>query len=156
MQDKDSLLKLGLSDNSKDTRYFISYIDGEYQFDTDNKIALRIYNAHYKNIYNYDSLDDISVYLSFFNRFGKFDFYNGFVYHKNSLDWKSYIDWTSTISMDINENLTITLKGDNILDRAKETNIFRFDPSKTPEMMMEPLHVSPIDRMFSINVEYRF
>jgi hypothetical protein len=58
--------------------------------------------------------------------------------------------------MDINENLTITLKGDNILDRAKETNIFRFDPSKTPEMMMEPLHVSPIDRMFSINVEYRF
>jgi iron complex outermembrane receptor protein len=156
MQDKDSLLKLGLSDNSKDTRYFISYIDGEYQFDTDNKIAFRIYNSHYKNIYNYDSLDDISVYLSFFNRFGKFDFYNGFVYHKNSLDWKSYIDWTSTISMDINENLTITLKGDNILDRAKETNIFRFDPSKTPEIMMEPLHVSPIDRMFSINVEYRF
>jgi hypothetical protein len=156
MQDRNSLLKLGLNNDDKDTQYIIGYIDAQYQFDIYNKVAVSIYASHYKNIYNYDSLDDMSIYLSFFNKFGKFDFYNGFVYHINSLDWKNYVDWTSTISYSVNENLTITLKGVNILDRAKETNIYRFDPTQTPMSMKEPLHVSPIDRSFSINLEYRF
>ena len=156
MQDSDSILQLGLTDEVKDTKYYIAFFDGEYKFDIDNKIALFLYTAHYKDIYNYDKLDDISAYLSFFNTYKNIDFYNGFVWHINSLDWKNYIDWTSTISWNIKENISITLKGDNILGKAKETNIFRFDPSKTPEMLMEPLHISPIDRSFSINVEYRF
>jgi len=156
MQDSDSILQLGLTDDSKDTEYYIAFFDTEYKFDIDNKVALFLYTAHYENIYNYDDLEDISAYLSFFNTYKNIDFYNGFIWHVNSLDWKSYLDWTSTISWNINENFSVTLKGDNILGKAKETNIFRFDPSKTPEVMLEPLHISPIDRAFSINMEYRF
>jgi len=156
MEDKNSILQLGLSDTTKNTKYYIALLDSEYKFDINNKIAIFLYAAHYKHIYSYDDLDDISAYLSFFNSYKNIDFYNGFVWHINSLDWKNYIDWTSTISWNIKENISITLKGDNILGKAKETNIFRFDPSKTPEMLMEPLHISPIDRSFSINVEYRF
>jgi len=157
MRDHNSLMHIDVENDKRDTIYFVSLLDGEYKFDIDNKIAFLIYTSHYKHIYSYDTLDDVSAYISFFNTYKNIDFYNGFIWHIDSLDWKSYIDWTSTISWNINENLSITLKGENILGRAKESTIVRFDPSSpSKDILEEPLHISPIDRSVSLNVEYRF
>ena len=154
MRDSDSLLQLGFNDVVEDTKYYISFLDTEYKFDIDNKISLQLYIANYNNISQYNTLSDISAYLNIFNRYKNIDFYNGFVFHANSLDWKQYIDWTFKVSWNINEKLSISLKGDNILGKAKKANIFRYDPST--HMLMKPLSISPVDRTFSINLEYRF
>ena len=118
-----------------------------------NKMDLQLYYAHYRNIYNLDKLEDISGYLSFANSYGDFDFYNGVVWHRNSVNWENYFDLTSSISWDINEDLTVTLKGDNLLNKAKKTSQFTYNP-----VTYEPgsLEISPIDQRITIELEYMF
>jgi len=155
MSDEDSLLK-NTFHNTSDTKYFTTILNYDYAFDRDNKVNLQMYYAHYEDIFNLDKLDDISGYFSFFNSYGDFDFYNGVVWHRNSLDWKNYVDWTSSVTWNISEVLTVTLKGDNILDKAKETSLYRLDVTTVPPTEMTPLSISPIDRRVTIELEYLF
>ena len=101
-----------------------------------------------------DKLQDYSGYLSFMNSYEDMDFYNGLVWHQNSINHKNYFDLTTSLSWNIKEDLTVTLKGENLLDRAKKTYLFRVDPqTHTP---LNPLEVSPVDRRFTVEVEYLF
>ncbi|AKF24545.1 hypothetical protein YH65_03420 [Sulfurovum lithotrophicum] len=156
MKDENGLLKNSLIANTGETEYYTAILNYDYAFDRDNKLNLQLYYARYNNIFNLDNLDDISGYFSFFNSYGNFDFYNGLVWHRNSLDWKNYLDWTSTVSWNLTEQLSITLKGDNILNRAKKTKLYRLDVTTQPPTIMEPLSVTPIDRRFTIELEYLF
>ncbi|MFT7823164.1 MAG: hypothetical protein ABXS92_00255 [Sulfurimonas sp.] len=152
MKDEDGLLQ-----NTKgagDTEYFFTVFNYDYKLDLNNEINVQLYYAHYKDIFNLDRLEDISGYLSFTNSYGNVDFYNGVVWHQNSLDWKNYFDLTSSISWKVNEHLTVTLKGQNLLDKAKKTDLYRVDPvTYTP---MEPLKITPIDQRVILELEYLF
>ena len=159
MEDEDSLMQTTLG-SENETKYFTSIFEYDYKFDQDNQVNLQLYYARYEDIFNIDLLHDISGYISFFNTYDSFDFYNGVVWHRNSLDWKNYYDWTSSITWNVNDSLTLTLKGDNLLDKAKETTIYRYDIvpnslgySVTPA---EPLSISPIDRRVTLELEYLF
>jgi iron complex outermembrane receptor protein len=153
MQDEDGLLQNGGEGN---TKYFFSVLTYSYMFDMDNKLDMTAYYAYYKDIFNIDILKDISAYISFQNRYGSFDFYNGIVYHQNSIDYTNYFDWTSAVTWNISENMTLTLKGDNLLDKAKKTNLHRIDISSGTPVLMEPLKISPIDRRVILELEYMF
>jgi hypothetical protein len=131
-------------------------VNYDYDFDRDNKVNLQLYYARYEDIFDFNELHDISGYFSLFNRYGDFDFYNGVVWHRNSLDWKNYFDWTSSITWNISDSFTLTLKGDNILNKAKETNLYRFDISSGVPVPTTPLSISPIDQSFMIELEYMF
>jgi len=160
MKDENSLLQ-NTTKNPADTKYFTTVLNYNYDFNKDNQLNLQLYYAHYEDIFHFDKLDDISGYLSFFNTYDDFDFYNGIVWHRNSVDWENYFDWTSSVSWNISENLTVTLKGDNILNKAKETGLYRVDPSSlippsTAPKILEPLSISPIDRRITIELEYMF
>jgi iron complex outermembrane receptor protein len=151
MKDEDSFIQNSIY---HDTKYFFTIFNYDYNFDLDNKMNLQLYYADYRNIGNVDELEDLSGYLSFINSYEDFDFYNGVVWHSNSLDWQNYFDLTSSISWNINEDLTLTLKGDNLLNKAKETYLFRVNPaSLTP---LPPLSISPIDQRVTIELEYLF
>ena len=54
----------------------------------------------------------------------------------------------------IDQDLTVTLKGDNLLNKAKKTNLFRVDP--TTGSMLDPMKVSPIDQRITLELEYLF
>ena len=153
MQDENSLLQNTL-ESQNDTKYFTTVLNYNYEFDKDNKVDIQLYYARYEDIFNFDRLDDISGYFSFFNTYGDFDFYNGVVWHRNSVDWDNYFDWTSSIAWNVNEALTVTLKGDNLLNKAKKTDLYRFDI--TTMQPMEPLSISPIDQRITIELEYMF
>ena len=154
MQDEDSLLQDKTSGLGGDTKYFTTIFNYDYNFNVDNKMNLELYYAHYKDILNVDKLEDISGYLSFINSYENFDFYNGVVWHRNSLDWKDYFDLTSSVSWNIDEDLTVTLKGENLLNKAKTTNLFRVDP--IAGSILDPLKISPIDQRITIELEYIF
>jgi hypothetical protein len=115
---------------------------------------LQLYYALYKDIFNLDKLEDTSGYLSFMNSYEDFDFYNGLVWHRNSLDWVNYFDLTSSVSWNISEDTTMTLKGENLLNKAKKTNLFRIDPATGS--MLAPLRVTPIDQRIILELEYLF
>lgn len=151
MQDEDSLIQ---NSGQSDTKYFFTIFNYDYDFDLNNKMNLQLYYAEYKNIGDVDKLEDVSGYLSFINTYESFDFYNGVIWHSNSIDWKDYFDLTSTITWNIDEDTTLTLKGENLLDRAKETYLFRVNPTRGD--MLRPLSISPIDQRITIELEYMF
>jgi len=154
MQDKESLLQDVLSGKGADTKYFTTLFNYDYRFDLETKIDVQLYYAYYKHIFNLDRLEDMSGYISFMKNYGAIDCYHGIVWHRNSLDWKNYIDLTSSFTWTINEMFSVTLKGENLLNRAKKTNLFRADPASGT--LLKPLKVSPIDRRIILDVEYRF
>ncbi len=151
MRDEDGLVQ---NTGTGETRYFFTIFNYDYDFDLNNKMNLQVYYAKYKKLANIDRLEDVSGYLSFMNSYEEFDFYNGVVWHQNSINDKNYFDVTSSVSWNVNENLTLTLKGENLLDKAKKTSIFRIDPSTGN--MLAPLEVSPIDRRITLELEYLF
>ena len=154
LQDEDGLLQNNIEGASGDTKYFTTIFNYDYNFNIDNKMNLQLYYAHYEDIFDLDKLEDFSGYLSFTNAYEDFDFYNGVVWHRNSLNWKNYFDLTSSVSWNIDEDLTMTLKGQNLLDQAKKTNLFRVDPA-TGSMLI-PLKISPIDQRITLELEYLF
>jgi len=154
MQDEDSLLQNRTSGSGGDTKYFTTLFNYDYNFNMDNKVNLQLYYAHYKDIFTEPKLEDISGYFSLANSYEDLDFYNGVVWHRNSVDWKNYFDLTSSISWNVNEACTVTLKGQNILDKAKKSNMIRIDPMTGT--MLNPLKISPIDRRITLELEYLF
>jgi iron complex outermembrane receptor protein len=151
LKDEEGLLQNG--GNGK-TQYVTTVFRYTYDFDRENSMDLQLYYAHYKDIFTLDKLEDYSGYLTFSNTYGKMNFYNGVIWHQNSIDHKNYFDLTSSVSWNINENLSLTLKGENILDKAKKTSLFRIDPASG--QMMAPLQISPIDRRVVVELEYMF
>ncbi len=154
MQDESSLLQNTMSGEGKNTKYFTTIFNYDYTFDLNNKINVQLDYANYHNLANLDKLEDISGYLSFMNSYEEFDFYNGLVWHRNSIDWVNYFDLTSTVSWNFNEDITLTLKGENLLNKAKKTNLFRIDPANGN--MLAPLQVTPIDQRIILELEYLF
>ncbi|PHS41301.1 MAG: hypothetical protein COB07_02185 [Sulfurovum sp.] len=153
-QDEDGIVQNDIIDPSGDTKYFFTVFNYDYSFDRNNKVDLQLYYAYYEDIFNLDKLEDISGYLSFINTYENFDFYNGVVWHRNSLDNKDYFDLTSSVSWNIYEDFTLTLKGDNLLNKAKESALFRIDPLSGS--VLEPLKISPIDQRIILELEYMF
>ncbi len=151
LKDEDGLLQNGGDGN---TKYFTTVFRYNYRFDSRNRMDLQLYYANYKDIFELDHLEDYSGYLTFSNQYGKFDFYNSVVWHQNSIDNKNYFDLTSSVSWNIHENLTLTIKGENLLDKAKKTDLFRVDP--VTGSLLPPLEISPIDRRVIIEMEYLF
>jgi iron complex outermembrane receptor protein len=151
MKDENGLLE---NNHKGNTKYFFGIFNYDYSFDMDNKIDLQLYYARYNDIFNLDTLEDYSGYLSFSNTYDDLQFYNAVVWHQNSINHKLYFDVTSSISYEINENLTLTLKGQNILGKAKETNLYRINPSNGK--FLSPLSISPIDQRITLEAEYRF
>lgn len=156
MQDEDGLVQNNTNGTSGNTKYFFTVFNYDYNFNIDNKVNLQLYYAHYEDIFNLDKLEDLSGYISFTNSYENFDFYNGIVWHQNSLDWKNYFDVTSSVSWNINKDFTLTLKGQNLLGKAKKSSLFRVDPTTVPPTMLSPLEVSPIDQRITLEMEYTF
>ncbi len=151
MQDKNGLLE---NDGTGKTQYFFTIFNYNYLFDINNKIDIQLYYARYKDIANVDRLDDYSGYFSTSNKYENFNFYNAVVWHQNSIDYVHYFDVTSSISWNASENLTFTLQGENLLNKAKETNLFRINP--TTGALLAPLSISPIDQRITLEMEYTF
>ena len=154
MKDENGLLEAESKIGGGKTQYFSTILNYDYKFNQNNNLNIQLYYATYNNIFDIDKLTDSSAYISHSISYNKFDFYNGIIWHKNNIDKINFIDWTSTISWNINKDITITLKGQNLLDRAKNKPIYRVDPIK--QTMITPLFVNTVDKRFTIELEYLF
>jgi iron complex outermembrane receptor protein len=98
------------------------------------------------------------------NTFGKFDIFNEIIYFKNNLERISYLDYSAGIKYNYSKDFSISIKGQNIFNKAKEVIINRintstptFNPTNPMTWSLDtPLNVSSIDRKVLFNLEYLF
>lgn len=126
------------------------YLRAQHRFNLENKIVLEGFKVFVDNY----ATPDAGGLLQIFNTIGKFDIYNELLYRNSvTVDYgmgdvktdTSY-DYTLSVSYEIDKNVKLKLKGENLLDKAQVTQI---DPSGS-------LEVPAIQRRAILTMEYTF
>jgi len=151
LKEKNNLLDVN---RITDTKSFVSVMNYDYTLDTSNKVNIQFAYARYFDIPDTGDVNVYNAYMMLSNSYDSFSIYNGLVWNYSSYFKTNHFDWTSSISWDISENFTFTLKGENLLNKAKTYNIFRINPLNGT--FMTPLTVSSFDQRVSVEMEYRF
>jgi len=151
MKENNNLININ---DIEDTTSFISLLNYDYTLDIHNDINMQFAHSYAKDIKNIGDIYSYSGYLMLSSLYDSFSIYNGFVWNYDTYVEKNYLDWTSSISWDMSENLTFTLKGENLLNKAKEYQIFRINP--LTGSLKSPLTPSSFDQRISAELEYVF
>jgi len=107
------------------------------------------------DMYEIDSIDRYSGIIRNINTYKKFDIFNEILYFRDDYRSKhNYFDYSAGVKYHYSDDLTISIKGENILNKAQVTIFDRVNPETFASE--EPLRISPIDRMFTISLEYLF
>lgn len=99
--------------------YFMNYI---YIFDNNNKMMLEYYWTDHNRPFNQSPI--AGGYIKLFNSYEDFDFYTEFIYRKGYYHEKFAMqvddgyDLTMAITYHMNKTTTVSLKGQNLLDKA--------------------------------------
>lgn len=101
------------------------FVNTKYKFDEDNKLFAEYFITD-KDKYHFSS--DNGALVQLFNRAGRFDFYNEFIYRSSYIDMFGYkidagYDYTAGAIYRYSKNLDLKVKGENIFDRASKSNI---------------------------------
>ena len=151
IKEKNNLIDLENIDKSTSLVTVMNY---DYKIDTDTKLNTQFSYVHYFDLGNFGNVNAYSSYVMLSNQYDDISFYNGVVWNQDSIRSTNYFEWTSSISWDVTEDWTFTLKGENLFDKAQPYSIFRINPQTGS--MIQPLSVSPIEQRISIEVEYLF
>jgi len=151
LREKNNLLNI---QNIEDTESLVNVLTYDYRIDKDTQFNIQFTYARYFDVTNIGDIDAYNSYMMFSKNYGDFNIYNGLVWNYRTYEKKHHFDWTSAISWNVSEDLTFTLKGENLLNQAKTYDIFRVDPSTGS--LISPLEVSPIDQRVMFEVEYLF
>ncbi|MDD5373394.1 MAG: TonB-dependent receptor [Sulfurimonas sp.] len=132
--------------NNPDTADFRQlFINTKYKFNEDNKLFVEYFIAD-KDKTHLGS--DNGALVQLFNKVGRFDFYNELVYRSAYIDMMGYeidagYDYTAGAIYHYSKNLDLKVKGENIFDRASQSNI-------------NGVFTSAIERRAIFTLEYTF
>ncbi len=146
------------------------YFNGkEYK---NSPIKEKLNNLSFKYKYNFDPLNSIIFndwiyylrsnklykfyggYVAFFNKIGKFDLFNSLSYRDGYDDQKPAFNLNSTVTYEATRNLTLYLKGNNLLNRGIGTDYMRINPLNGNKTILK--RVPDFDRTVWFGVEYKF
>ncbi len=88
------------------------------------------------------------------HNFAKFNFFEELIYDTDNIDHKNYFDLSAGAKYRFRKNLTISVKGENLLNKAKRDDYSIFDLKTFT--MKQPLSISPIDRRVTLSLEWYF
>ncbi len=100
------------------------------------------------------NLKQYAATLKSFNTYKKFDFFNEILFYRDDVDRKNFYDYSAGIIYHKNEDLSFSIKGTNIFNKARKTSYARI--SLTNLTKDTPLEISPTDRTILFSVEYTF
>lgn len=136
------LINLGIT-----TRYKLVYNDY-------NSLFLELSHRRVKNIPRIDTYKINTVILRTVNSYKKFDIFNEILYCRNNLYKRNNYDYSAGIIYHVNNDLSLSLKGTNLLNKAKKQIYYRINP--VTFTMETPFEASPIDRKIMFSIEYTF
>lgn len=88
------------------------------------------------------------------NTFNKFDVFNEFIYERDNIQDVHSIDFNSGLKYNYSSDMCISLKGENIFNRAIKQSYWRVNPLTGKQL--EPLRVTPYDQKVTLSMEYTF
>jgi hypothetical protein len=88
------------------------------------------------------------------NTYKKFDIFNEIVYYRDSKENKNYYDYSAGVIYHHNEDLSFSIKGQNIFNKAKTTDFVLVDPNTFQRDAV--VKVPSIEQRFMISMEYLF
>ena len=89
-----------------------------------------------------------------FNIYKNFDFFNELIYYKNDNNKDNSYDYNLAISYHYTDDLVFSIKGINILDKARKINYTVLDIENMPNV--ENIAIPSIDRKVLLTMEYTF
>jgi len=154
---KDGIYFDGTYNNNKDRLIFdtISF-ENQYSINTNDNIdfnAWTIFADGGKNS-NDRYVQEYGGSLSLYKKFAQFDTYNSISYVSGKKEMADGWNYNATISYKYSKNLTIFLKGKNLLDKALLSNYKSINP--LTHQITELNNISNIDRTVWFGLEYQF
>jgi len=146
----------GLIDNYDKTIDIKSVVTGytHHYNEYDKLYATLGYNTM-KNLPQTDCLKEYSFTILNLNKYKQYDIFNEILYYRNNTINKNYFDYSMGIAYHKTQDLTISLKAVNILNKAREVHYIRKNASN-PTLDEEPLSIPSIDRSITLTLEYTF
>jgi len=143
-----------LNANKEDMLAITAILRWEYDYNHYDKLVVEF---DYMEVDGIPSLDKYKTYrtiLRNLNTYGKFDIFNEVIYDRDNILKKNFYDYSSGIKYHKTEDLTISIKAENIFHKAKESPYYRVNP--TTFLQESSLYISPIDRKIILSLEYLF
>ena len=122
-----------------------------FNFDRLNRLDTNFYILNTNNRYTDEKDTTYGGYIRLLNTVGKFDFYNELIYRDGYEDLDAGYDFNSAVTYRYTKDLSLSLKGENIFDKALKTSYSLSDPNYT-----NPGAISVATQKFWITMEYRF
>ncbi len=127
-----------------------------YQINTQNKLVFNYWTdvTHHQGTSIKNSPKYYGASIASYNTFGKFDFYNELLYkHWPSIKHDGW-NLSSTITYRCSRKLNFYIKGENILNKALQSNYISINPLTSTTNYLSDIDV--MDRRFWFGVEYQF
>ena len=121
---------------------------------SDDSIEFTIGGNKIKNIPIVNSMNQYSATLRNFNSYKKFDFFNEILYYRDDIRKKDYFDYSLGVIYHQSDDLSISLKGTNLLNKATESQYYALSPQTYQQDT--PLSISPIDKKIMLSLGYTF
>ncbi len=155
----DSLLPTkdrGLLDNqNKMITIYGEFIRWKHNYNNYDKLYIHIGHTLTKNYLDLGEINRYNIVAKNINSYKKFDIFNQIIYYQdNQKSDKITIDYDAGVLYHYNDDLTFAFKGENILNKARETIFTRVDP--LTGLSETPLKIPSIDQTFIISMEYLF
>ncbi len=149
-----------LNKDDSESKLF-AYVEYSHKFDIHNTLSTNFSYIHSRNLYRREvaeGFDEYQVMVRLLNRYGNFDIFNELLYNRNSFIEEDYLDYSAGVKYKYSDQVTFSLKGENIFDKAREDLFRRSIPNiETGDWKsVEPLYISPIDQRIYLTVEYLF
>ncbi len=125
-----------------------------YKYNDYDKFLLSLRHSEIRNLPSINIKKYASAIFRNINTFNKFDIYNELILKNDTLLNKFFYNYSLAIKYNYTKDLTISLKGENLFNKAETTSYSRVDP--TSGNIQEPLNISAIDKRVMLTLEYLF
>lgn len=148
-------LSSNLLDNYKKNIYITSALfRWTYNYNKYDKLFCSFDYKDTKNLYDLGTIKNYTAVIRNLNTYKKFDLFSELLYNTTNMDKENFYDLSLGLIYNYNNDLTFSIKGENLLDKAETTSFTRTSPTTlTP---LEPLSISAIDKKITLSLEYQF
>jgi vitamin B12 transporter len=139
-------------DNSKDIQNtdFVN-LDYKYSFNSLNSISTNYFINFNEDTPSFGNYKQYGGYIRFLNTIEKVDIFNEIIYRENSIKKHASFDYSTGIKYKYNHNLSFSVKGENLFNKAYEDEIRSLNYAN-----IVVGEASSIDRRVYVTLEYMF
>jgi len=126
-----------------------------YMFDVKNKLLTHLTYTKIDSSSELDETEQWNGFLRLLNSYNGFDFFNEIVFNRVS-GLKNFYNYSLGFNYRLSDELLLSVKGENILDKAYEVEYPRIDATRFPPSSLQSLFISPIDPRVIVSMKYYF